>query len=221
MFTGLVEVTGRVVSVEQGSARHARMARLSINAAGIARGTQIGDSVSVNGVCLTVNETDGDVLVFYAMPETLRRTALGALGEAAVVNLERAMTPEGRFGGHIVQGHVDGVGEVVNVTPESGGPFGDVEIWEFSAPASVLKYAVEKGSVCVDGISLTLVSVGERSFTISILPQTREATTLKSLTIGDQVNLEADVIGKYVERLLLPWLDKSLQTPERSVEDAV
>ncbi|MBD0358469.1 MAG: riboflavin synthase, partial [Rubrobacter sp.] len=100
MFTGLVEVTGRVVSVEQGSARHARMARLSINATGIARGTQIGDSVSVNGVCLTVNERDGDVLVFYAMPETLRRTALGALGEAAVVNLERAMTPEGRFGGH-------------------------------------------------------------------------------------------------------------------------
>jgi riboflavin synthase len=221
VFTGLVEVTGRVVSVEQGSARHARMARLSINAAGIARGTQIGDSVSVNGVCLTVNETDGDVLVFYAMPETLRRTALGALEEAAVVNLERAMTLGGRFGGHIVQGHVDGVGELVNVTPESGGHSGGVEIWEFSAPPSVLRYAVEKGSVCVDGISLTLVSVGERSFTVSILPQTREATTLKSLTIGDQVNLEADVIGKYVERLLLPWLDKSLQTPERSVEDAV
>ena len=172
-------------------------------------------------MCLTVNETDGDVLVFYAMPETLRRTALGALEEAAFVNLERAMTLGGRFGGHIVQGHVDGVGELVNVTPESGGHSGGVEIWEFSAPPSVLRYAVEKGSVCVDGISLTLVSVGERSFTVSILPQTREATTLKSLTIGDQVNLEADVIGKYVERLLLPWLDKSLQTPERSVEDAV
>src|SRR5215212_1618435 len=99
VFTGLVEVTGRVVSVKQGSARHARMARLSINAAGIARGTQIGDSVSVNGVCLTVNETNGDVLVFYAMPETLRRTAMGALEEAAVVNLERAMTPGGSFWG--------------------------------------------------------------------------------------------------------------------------
>jgi riboflavin synthase len=224
VFTGLVEVTGRVVSVEQGSARHARMARLSIDAAGIARGTQIGDSVSVNGVCLTVNETNGDVLVFYAMPETLRRTALGGLGEGDLVNLERAMTPETRFGGHIVQGHVDGVGQVLGVTSEgsSGGrSFGAAEIWEFSAPVSVLKYAVEKGSVCVDGISLTLVSVGETSFTVSILPQTRVTTNLKSLTVGDRVNLEADVIGKYVERLLMPRLDKSSQTPERSVEDAV
>src|SRR3712207_2781469 len=108
------------------------------------------------------------------MPETLRRTALGSLGEPALDNLERAMTPEGRFAGHIVQGHVDGVGEVVNVARESGGSFGDVEIWEFLAPASVLRYAVEKGSVCVDGISLTLVAVGERSFTVSVLPQTNE-----------------------------------------------
>jgi riboflavin synthase len=206
VFTGLVEGTGRVVSVEQGSVREGGMVRFSIDAGGIARGTHIGDSVSVNGVCLTVNQADGDVLVFYAMPETLRRTALGSLGEPALVNLERAMTPEARFGGHIVQGHVDGVGEVVNVTRESGGSFGDVEIWEFSAPASVLRYAVEKGSVCVDGISLTLVSVGERSFTVSILPQTREVTNLKSLALGDRVNLEADVIGKYVERLLLPRL---------------
>src|SRR5918997_1890728 len=216
VFTGLVEGTGHVVSVEEGG-----MTRLYIEAGSIARGTEVGDSVSVNGVCLTVNEADGNVLVFYAMPETLRRTALGGLGEAALVNLERAMTPEARFGGHIVQGHVDGVGEVVNVTPESGGSFGDAEIWEFSAPASVLRYAVEKASVCVDGISLTLVSVGERSFTVSILPQTREGTNLKSLTTGDRVNLEADVIGKYVERLLLPRLDRSSQTPERSVEDAV
>jgi riboflavin synthase len=206
VFTGLVEATGRVVSVEQGSAREGGMVRFSINAGGIARGTHIGDSVSVNGMCLTVNEADGDVLVFYAMPETLRRTALGSLGEPALVNLERAMTPEARFGGHIVQGHVDGVGEVVNVAREIGGSFGDVEIWEFSAPASVLRYAVEKGSVCVDGISLTLVSVGERSFTVSILPQTKEVTNLKSLAIGDRVNLEADVIGKYVERLLLTRL---------------
>jgi riboflavin synthase len=221
VFTGLVEGTGRVVSVEQGSTTEGAMARLSIDAGNIARGTETGDSVSVNGVCLTVNEADGDVLIFHAMPETLRRTALGSLGEAALVNLERAMTPEARFGGHIVQGHVDGVGEVMSVTPESKGFFGDAEIWEFSAPTSVLRYAVEKGSVCVDGISLTLVSVEERSFTVSILPQTREATNLKYLTVGDRVNLEADVIGKYVERLLLPRLDKSLQTPERSVEGAV
>jgi riboflavin synthase len=216
VFTGLVEGTGRVVSVEKGG-----MARLSIDAGYIALGTEIGDSVSVNGVCITVNEANGDVLVFYAMPETLRRTALGGLGDGDLVNLERAMTPETRFGGHIVQGHVDGVGEVLSVTPESGGSFVDAEIWEFSAPESVLKYAVEKGSVCVDGISLTLISVGGRSFTVSILPQTRAATNLKSLTVGDRVNLEADVIGKYVERLLLPRLDKSSQTLERSVDDAI
>ena len=216
MFTGLVEGTGHVVAVEQGPVREDAMARLSIDAGGIARGTEVGDSVSVNGVCLTVNEADGNVLVFYAMPETLRRTALGGLGEAALVNLERAMTPEARFGGHLAQGHVDGVGEVLDITPE-----GDAEVWEFSAPASVLRYVVEKGSVCVDGVSLTLVSVGERSFTVSTLPQTREVTNLKNLTVGDRVNLEADVIGKYVERLLLPWLDKSSHTPERSVEDAI
>jgi riboflavin synthase len=203
-----------VISVEEGG-----MARLVINVGRLAEGTRVGDSVSVNGVCLTVNETATETLVFYAMPETLRRTALGGLRESRHVNLERAMTPEKRFGGHIVQGHVDGVGEVVSVTPE--GREGGVEIWEFSAPPSVLKYAVEKGSVCVDGISLTLVAVGASSFTVSILPQTRRVTNLQNLAPGDQVNLEADVIGKYVERLLEPWLKESSQTFERRVEDAV
>ena len=213
MFTGLVEGTGRVASVEEGG-----MARLAVHAGRLAEGTRVGDSVSVNGVCLTVNEADVETLVFYAMPETLRRTALGGLHEGSCVNLERAMTPEKRFGGHIVQGHVDGVGEVVSVTPEGGE--GGAEIWEFSAPLGVLKYAVEKGSVCVDGISLTLAAVEESSFTVSILPQTRAATNLHDLGPGDEVNLEADVIGKYVERLLEPRL-KSLQTFERRVEDAV
>ncbi len=213
MFTGLVEGTGRVVAIEEDA-----MARLVIGGGHLAADTEVGDSVSINGVCLTVNEVDAGTLAFYAMPETLRRTSLGDLREGSTVNLERAMTPERRFGGHIVQGHVDGVGEVVSVTPE--GPRGGAEVWEFSAPETVLRYAVEKGSVCVDGISLTLVSVGESSFTVSILPQTREATNLQSLSPGDRVNLEADVIGKYVERLLMPRLDL-LQTSERSVEDAV
>ena len=214
MFTGLIEGTGRVISVEEGA-----MGRLAINVGQLAEDTSVGDSVSVNGVCLTVSKSDAETLVFYAMPETLRRTALGGLREGGIVNLERAMTPEKRFGGHIVQGHVDGVGEVVNVTPE--GCEGEAELWEFSAPPSVLKYAVEKGSVCVDGISLTLVAVGESSFTVSILPQTRRVTNLQSLASGNQVNLEADVIGKYVERLLEPWLEGSSQTFERRVEDAV
>jgi riboflavin synthase len=211
----LVEGTGRVVSVREGG-----MARIGVLAGRLAEGTALGDSVSVNGVCLTVNEVAADALVFfYAMPETLKRTALGELKEGDIVNLERAMTPQTRFGGHIVQGHVDGVGEVQAVRPE--GALGGAQIWEFSAPEPVLKYAVEKGSVCVDGISLTIVSVEGTSFTVSILPQTREVTNLRSLAVGDRVNLEADVIAKYVERLLAPRLGKDSQTSERSVGDAV
>jgi riboflavin synthase len=209
VFTGLVEEVGRVSRLEEGE-----MLRLSIAAGRAAEDTREGDSVSVNGVCLTVGETDERTLTFYAMPETLRRTALGDLAEGSAVNLERAMAAGSRFGGHIVQGHVDGVGEVLGVRPE-----GEAEIWEFTAPASVLRYAVEKGSVCVDGISLTLVSVTEDTFTVSILPQTRANTNLAELGEGDRVNLEADVIGKYVERLLEPRLE-IIATTERS-EDAV
>ena len=210
MFTGLVEEVGRVSRLEQGE-----MLSLSISAGRAAEDTREGDSVSVNGVCLTVGKADGRTLSFYAMPETLRRTALGELVEGSAVNLERAMAAGSRFGGHIVQGHVDGVGEVLRVRPE-----GEAEIWEVAAPDSVLRYAVEKGSVCVDGISLTLVSIEEGSFTVSILPQTRANTNLAELGVGDSVNLEADVIGKYVERLLEPQLER-FATTERSVEDAV
>jgi riboflavin synthase len=211
VFTGLVEEVGRVVSLEAGETF-----RLKVSAKRILGGTGIGDSVSVNGVCLTVNELDGASLTFHAMPETLRRTALGALAEGSLVNLERAMTLERRFGGHIVQGHVDGVGEVLAVYPE-----GDAQIWEFEAPAGVLRYTVEKGSVCVDGISLTVVALRDASFTASILPQTRANTNLRELRVGDRVNLEADVVGKYVERLLEPRLVGRVQDLERSVEDAV
>jgi riboflavin synthase len=200
VFTGLVEEVGRVSSIEEGE-----MLRLSISAHRVTEDTRSGDSVSVNGACLTVGEADGRSLTFFAMPETLRRTALGTLAEGGPVNLERAMASGDRFGGHIVQGHVDGVGEVLGVRPE-----GEAEIWEFRAPEAVLRYCVEKGSICVDGISLTLVSVGVGSFTISILPQTRENTNLGALRAGDRVNLEADVIGKYVERLLEPRVVEKL-----------
>ena len=204
MFTGLVEESGRILGLENGG-----MARLEVAADLVKRDVSVGDSVSVNGTCLTVSEKVGGALVFYAMNETLRRTALGGLSEGSLVNLERAMSVESRFGGHIVQGHVDGVGEVLSVRPEAG-----AEIWEFAAPETVLRYTVEKGSICVDGISLTVVSVGERSFTVSILPQTRESTNLREREAGDRVNLEADVIGKYVERLLEPRINKSF---ERSI----
>ena len=213
MFTGLVEGTGRVVSFEEGG-----MARLEVVARCIAAGIQVGDSVSVNGTCLTVNEREAEALVFRAMPETLRRTALGGLRVGSLVNLERAMKADARFGGHIVQRHVDGVGEVVGVTPE-----GDAELWEFEAPKSVLRYLVEKGSVCVDGISLTVVSVVGGTFTVSILPQTKAVTNLKGMAPGDRVNLEADVIAKYVERLLGPRMlagEADSPTPKRSLRDA-
>jgi riboflavin synthase len=208
VFTGLVEEVGRVSGLEAGE-----MFRLRLSASRTVEDTRVGDSVSVNGVCLTVNELDGETLVFNAMPETLRRSALGSLAEGSAVNLERAMSPADRFGGHIVQGHVDGVGEVRAVRREGG-----AEIWDFGAPEAVLRYVVEKGSICVDGISLTVVSVRDTSFTVSILPQTRANTNLKELGVGDRVNLEADVVAKYVERLLGPHRPGDL---ERRVEDAV
>ncbi len=206
MFTGLIEEMGRVAALQDSGG----MACLKVQAKRVLDGTRVGDSISVNGVCLTVNELAEGTLVFYAMPETLRRTALRDLRQGSVVNLERAMSPEDRFGGHIVQGHVDGVGEVLGVETQGG-----AEIWEFGASEEVLRYMVEKGSICVDGISLTVVSVGDSSFTVSILPQTKEATALRALKVGSLVNLEADVIGKYVERLLGP------QIARRSMQDAV
>ena len=211
MFTGLVEEVGRVSALEE-----REMLRLSVSANRVTGDTHEGDSISVNGACLTVGEADGRTLTFYAMPETLRRTSLGGLAEGSPVNLERAMAAGSRFGGHIVQGHIDGVGEVLGVRPE-----GEAEVWEFGAPDTVLRYCVEKGSVCVDGISLTIVSVGEGTFTVSILPQTRANTNLGELRVGDRVNLEADVIGKYVERLLGPRIVERFTDFERSVGDAV
>ncbi len=214
MFTGLVEEVGRVRSLR--AAEDAGDAHLGVSADVVLGGTRVGDSILVNGACLTVDEVQNGALVFYTMPETLRRTALGDLSEGSPVNLERAMEAGGRLGGHIVQGHVDGVGEVLDVAPED-----DAEIWTFAAPNSVLRYAVEKGSVCVDGISLTVVSAGDDLFTVSILPHTRSHTNLGELGVGSHVNLEADVIGKYVERLMQPWTNDKVTHPERRARDAV
>lgn len=221
MFTGLVEETGHILALDAPEAEgESGMSRLVVGAGVALEGAALGDSISVNGVCLTANELDAESITFYAMPETLRRTSLGGLKTGSAVNLERAMTPQTRFGGHIVQGHVDGVGEVVGIRPEGG-----AQLWDFRAPEAVLRYTVEKGSICVEGISLTVVSVSETTFTVSILPQTREVTNLRELSVGDRVNLEADVIGKYVERLLEPRLRGSGEsqgiTEIRSIEDAV
>lgn len=191
------------------------MHSLVIYAPAVAGESRFGESIAVNGVCLTVEYAGEGRIVFNAMQETLRRSALGDLSEGDVVNLEPAMAVGERLGGHMVQGHVDGVGRVVSRAPEGG-----AEIWAFTATESVLRYTVEKGSICVDGVSLTVASVQdaeggddeanrEGSFTVSILPQTRDATNLGELPDGARVNLEADVIGKHVERLLGPHLARS------------
>ncbi|WP_119067910.1 riboflavin synthase [Rubrobacter indicoceani] len=198
MFTGLVEETGRIVGLESGG-----MLRMEIEVGFVAEDASPGDSIAVNGVCLTVGEVGSGRLTFFAMDETIRRSAFGGVAVGRRVNLERAMSARDRFGGHIVQGHVDGVGEVASIVPE-----GDAELWTFKAPESVLRYTVEKGSICVDGISLTVVSVDEKRFTVSILPQTRASTDLSELSVGEKVNLEADVIGKYVERMVGPWVER-------------
>lgn len=216
MFTGLIEHTGRLVAIRRET--DAGMRRLVVQAPGVARVARPGESVAVNGVCLTVEAVEDEGLAFNAMQETLRCSALGDLAEGGVVNLELAMAAGDRLGGHIVQGHVDGVGRVLGRRPEGG-----AEIWTFAAPDTVLRYTVEKGSICIDGISLTVVSVRdgddeadavdredrEGELTVSILPQTREATNLREIRDGARVNLEADVIGKYVERLLGPQLSRS------------
>jgi riboflavin synthase len=185
VFTGLVREVGTVVSLDGGRLRIAS----SIEAA-------IGDSVAIDGVCLTVVDGDRSTLAFDAVPETLARTTLGQLVPGAAVNLEPALRAGEALGGHYVQGHVDGVGRVRSVEPEGDGK----RLW-VDPPAEILRYCAEKGSVAVDGVSLTVAAVDGEGFAVALIPHTLEATTLGSLAPGDEVNLEADVLAKYVERL--------------------
>ena len=189
MFTGLVREVGAVTSMEGG--------RLTIDAPETARGVQLGDSVAVDGVCLTVVACVDSTLSFDAVPETLARTALGTLDQGSRVNLEPALRAGDALGGHYVQGHVDGVGRVLSVAPE-----GEGRRVRFEAPAELLKYIVAKGSIAVQGTSLTVAAVDETGFAVALIPHTLEATTLGALTPGSRVNLEADVLAKYVEKLL-------------------
>ena len=189
MFTGIVEAVGEVV--------HKTDTELVVDAA-FADGDDpaVSDSVSVNGACLTVTEVVGGAFSVDTVPETLRRTNLGALYPGAPVNLERPMRADGRFGGHVVQGHVDATGAVVSITTE-----GESRLFKFEAPPSVMRYVVEKGFIAVDGTSLTVVSCSHRAFSVAIVPYTWENTVLGSRKVGDAVNLEADIMAKYVERL--------------------
>lgn len=193
MFTGIVREQGVVVSAEEVSDGRV----LVVRAPATAPLTGVGDSVAVSGCCLTASESDESLLTFHAVPETLSRTTLGTLRPDDVVNVEPALRAGDPFGGHYVQGHVDAVGRVQSVEAEGEGLRVFVE-----APPDVLRYCVEKGSVAVDGVSLTVAEIASDAFAVAIVPHTIEATTLSALRPGQRVNLEADVLAKYVERLL-------------------
>jgi len=194
MFTGIVEEIGTIEMLEVAG----QDARLRVRGPLVVSDARPGDSIAVSGVCLTVTELPGDgTFVADVMPETLRRTALGDLEVASTVNLERALQVGGRYGGHVVQGHVDGVGVVLHRTP--GPRWDDVEI---GLDPALARYVAEKGSVTVSGVSLTVTHVGDESFGVSLIPTTLEATTLGALAVGARVNLEVDVLAKYTERLL-------------------
>jgi riboflavin synthase len=193
VFTGIVRELGRIESLNGEPAG----IRLRVVAPVTASLTAAGDSVAVNGVCLTAVDVEGGVLAFDAVPETLRRSSLSRLAEGGSVNVEPALRAGEPLGGHLVQGHVDGVGRVLRLEPEGEGASLTVE-----APRDLLRYIVEKGSITVEGVSLTIASLAPDSFEIALVPHTLRATTLGSLAPGDEVNLEVDVLAKYVERLL-------------------
>ncbi|WP_310528849.1 riboflavin synthase [Nocardioides sp.] len=200
MFTGIVEELGTIAAVEeQGDA-----IRLTVRASTVLEGTGLGDSIAVNGCCLTVVTSDEDTWTADVMQETLDKTSLLGVKAGDRVNLERAVTVDKRLGGHIVQGHVDGVGEVLRRIPSE-----HWELVEIAMPAEFGRYLVDKGSITVDGISLTVVQAMRESFTVSLIPETLARTTLGTREPGDRVNLEFDVIAKHVEKLLVSgYLDR-------------
>ncbi|MFF3264898.1 MULTISPECIES: riboflavin synthase [unclassified Streptomyces] len=205
MFTGIVEELGEVTAVEN----LGDSSRFRLRGPVVTEGAKHGDSIAVNGVCLTVVDHGGQEFTADVMAETLNRSSLGALRPGSRVNLERPMAVGGRLGGHIVQGHVDGTGRIVERKPSE-----NWEIVKVSLPAELTRYVVEKGSITVDGVSLTVVDAGPDYFTISLIPTTLALTTLGHKEPGDPVNLEVDVIAKYVERLL----GHRAQEPEEPVK---
>lgn len=193
MFTGIVEEVGSIKNVLAGG----ESGEIGIRAKKVLENTKIGDSIAVNGVCLTVTSLQADGFTADVMPETLRRTNLGKLKSGDPVDLERAMAADGRFGGHIVSGHIDGQGQIVQMRHEGNA------VWvRIQAPVEILRLIVEKGSIAIDGISLTVATVSSDDFQVSIIPHTGSETILLKKKPGDQVNLENDIVGKYVQRLL-------------------
>ena len=192
MFTGIIETLGTVVDVDDGGTS----SRLTVRG-DITDGTRVGDSIAVNGVCLTATSVSDDSFTADVMAETLRRSTLGGLAPGEPVNLERAATATTRLGGHLVQGHVDGVARLTGRQP--AGEFDEITL---ALPSDLLQYVVEKGSIAVDGVSLTVMAVDGDRITIGLIPETLQRTTLGRRGVGDPVNIEVDVIAKYVERLL-------------------
>jgi riboflavin synthase len=205
MFTGIIEEVGRIekISTERGNLK------LRIKASKILNDLKVGDSININGACQTVIATDGNSFTVEAVEETLKKTNLGQLKKSEQVNLERALRVSDRLGGHLITGHVDSVGKIKSIAKREGS-----FLYEFELPEKYLAHLVEKGSVAVDGISLTVVEVKERSFTVSIIPFTLENTTLGTKKVGNLVNIETDLIGKYVERILTSKRDKFKITEE-------
>ncbi|WP_341241805.1 riboflavin synthase [uncultured Nocardioides sp.] len=202
MFTGIVEELGTVAAIDDLT----DAIRLTISASEVLEGTGLGDSIAVNGCCLTVVSVDGGAWTADVMKESLDKTSMGAVRPGDPVNLERAVTAEKRLGGHIVQGHVDGVGEVLRREPSE-----HWEVVEISLPPGLARYLVDKGSITVDGVSLTVVEAGPTSFTISLIPETLARTTLGRRRPGDRVNLEVDILAKHVEKLLAAQLPSGQQ----------
>ncbi len=195
MFTGIIEEIGIIQAVHHGPAS----SLLTIRAEKVLEDVKDGDSIAVNGVCLTVTSHGSSYFTADVMHETLNRSSLGNLRQGSPVNLERAMAAGSRFGGHIVSGHIDGIGTVSAIRQD------DIAVWyTISASPSILRYIIEKGSIAIDGISLTVATVTDIDFSVSIIPHTAAQTTLSRRKSGDIVNLENDVIGKYVEKLLQP-----------------
>ena len=203
MFTGIVEEIGTIRAIRRGD--HSSV--LSIGARTVLSDLKIGDSVAVNGVCLTATSRDSGGFTADVMHETLNRSSLGSLTAGSHVNLERAMAADGRFGGHFVSGHIDGTGTITALRRD------DNAVWyTVAAPSALLRYIVEKGSVTIDSISLTVAAVGETWFSVSIIPHTAAVTILGEKRAGDTVNLENDIIGKYVEKLLRPQSETRQQS---------
>lgn len=200
MFTGIIEEIGNITAIRKGT----HSSRLTIEADLVLEGTKIGDSIAVNGVCLTVTSMSGKNFTADVMHETLDRSTMAKLTHGSPVNLERAMPMGGRFGGHIVSGHIDGVGQIRSILRDD-----NATVYTIEADSSILRYIIRKGSVTIDGISLTVKDVTDRDFSVSIIPHTKMQTTLSRRQIGDNVNIENDCIGKYIEKLMAPTSDQT------------